>query len=112
MSPNGFGGYFASFASVMSFLVRPAAVLISQFFLSYDECGHDGFSPGVRVCGSLVCHVDLDSLWMVHWEDRRTIETGSHTGVSVWRRVPCCVAPLSRLPEFSDTACLKYFRNI
>ena len=32
--------------SVMSFLVRPAAVLISQF-LSYDEGGDDGFSPDV-----------------------------------------------------------------
>ena len=27
--------------SVMSFLVRPVAVLISQFFLSYDDCGDD-----------------------------------------------------------------------
>ena len=94
------------------FLVRPAAVLISKFFLSYDVCGDDGFSPGVRVRGSLVCHVDLDSLWMVHWEDRRTVETGSHIGVSVWRNMLCCVARLSRLPEFPDTACLKYFRNI
>ena len=73
--------------SVMSFLVWPAAVLISQFLLSYDECGDDGFSPEVRVSGSLVCQVDLDSLWMIHWDDRRTVETGSHTGVSVWRRV-------------------------
>ena len=34
----------------------------------------------MRVSGSLVCHVALDSLWMVHWEDRRTVKTGSHTG--------------------------------
>ena len=54
--------------------------------------------------------MDLDSLWMVHWENRRTIETGSHTGISVWRRVLCSIARLSRLPVFPDTACLKYFR--
>ena len=77
-----------------------------------DECGDDGFSPEVRVSGSLVCHVDLDSLWMVHWENRRTVETGSHTGVSVRRRVLCSIARLSRLPVFPDTACLKYFTNI
>ena len=41
---------------------------VGQFFLPYDECGDDGFSPVVHVRGSLVCHVDLDSLWMVHWE--------------------------------------------
>ena len=27
--------------SVMSVLVRPVAVLISQFFLSYEDCGDD-----------------------------------------------------------------------
>ena len=62
--------------SVMSFLIRPAAVLISQVFLSYDDCGDDRFSPGISDRVSLNCHVDLDSLWMVHWEDRRTVETG------------------------------------
>ena len=44
--------------------------------------------------------VDLDSLWMVHLEDRRTFETGSHAGVSVWRRVLCGIARMSCLPEF------------
>ena len=47
--------------SVMSFLVRPAAVLISQFFVSYDECGDDGLSPEMSDGVSLNCHVDLDS---------------------------------------------------
>ena len=81
---------------VMSFLVRPAAVLISQVFLSYDEHGDDGFSPDV-VSRSLVCHVDLDSLWMVHREDCRT---GSHIEVSVWRRVLCGVARMSCLRSY------------
>ena len=27
--------------SVMSFLVRPVAVLISQLFVTYDDCGDD-----------------------------------------------------------------------
>ena len=98
--------------SVMSFLVPPAAVLISQVFLSYDKYNNYGFSPEVRVIGSLVCHVGLDSIWKVHWEDRRTFETGSHTGVSVRRRVLCGVARMSCLPEFPDTAWLKYFRDI
>ena len=44
--------------------------------------------------------MDLDSLWMVHREDRRTVETGSHAGVSVWRRVLCGIACMSCLPEF------------
>ena len=50
--------------------------------------------------------------WMVHWEDRRTVETGSHTGISVWRRLLCGVARMSCLPEFPDTAWLKCFRDI
>ena len=49
--------------SVMSFLVRTAAVLISQFLL-YDDCGDDRFSPGMSERVSLNCHVDLDSLWI------------------------------------------------
>ena len=61
---------------------------------------------------SLDCHVDLDSLWMVYWEDRRNVETGSRTGVYDWRSVPCCVALLSRLPEFPDTDCLNCFRDV
>ena len=62
--------------SVMSFLVRPVAVLISQFLLSHDDCGNDRFSPGVSVRGSLDYHMTLDSLWMGHWEDRSNVETG------------------------------------
>ena len=38
--------------SIMSFLIRPVAILISQFFVSYDDCGNDRFSPGVSVRGS------------------------------------------------------------
>ena len=38
-----------------------------------------------------------------------TLSALSHAGVSVWRRVLCSVARLSRLP---DTACLKCFGNI
>ena len=60
----------------------------------------------------MYCHVDLDSLWMVHWEDRRNVETGSHTGVSDWMSILCCVARMSRLLEFPDTACLKYFKDV
>ena len=93
-------------------MVESAAVLISRFHLSYNECGDDGLSPDVRVSGSLVCHVNLDSLWMVHWEDRRTVETWSHAGLSVWRRVLCGVARMSCLLEFPDTAWLKCFRDI
>ena len=48
------------------FLVRPAAVLISQFLLSYDDCGDDRFSPGISDRVSLNCHVDLNSLgWFI-----------------------------------------------
>ena len=50
--------------------------------------------------------MDLDSPWMASWEVRRNVETGSCTGVSDWRSVLCCVALLSRLPEFPDTDCL------
>ena len=46
---------------------------------------------------SLNCH---DDLWMVHREDHRTVETGSHAGVSVWRKVICGIACMSCLPEF------------
>ena len=94
---------------VMSFLVRPVAFLISQFFLSYDDFGDDRFSPGVSDRRSLDCHADLDSLWMVYWEDRRN---GSCTEVSDWRSVLCCVALLSPLPEFSDTDSLNCFRDV
>ena len=52
--------------SVMSFLVRLVAVLISQFLLSYDEFDEDGSSLVGHVSGSLVCHVDLDSFGWYH----------------------------------------------
>ena len=67
---------------------------------AYDDCGDDRFSPGISDRMSLNCHVDLDSLWMVHWEDRRTAETGSRAGVSAWRGVLCGIARMSCLPEF------------
>ena len=56
--------------------------------------------------------MDLDSLWMVHWEDRRNGETESHTRVSVWKSILCGVARMSRLPEFPHMDCLKYFREV
>ena len=62
--------------------------------------------------GSLDCHVDIDSLWMVYWEDRRNVDAGSHTGVSDWRSVLCCVALLSRLLEFPDTDYLNFFSDV
>ena len=33
---------------------------------------------------SLDYHVDLDSIWIVHREDHRNVETGSRTVVSDW----------------------------
>ena len=36
----------------------------------YDDCFDDRFSPGISGRVSLSCHVDLGSLWMVHWKDR------------------------------------------
>ena len=56
--------------SVMSFLVRPSAILTSQFFLSYDDCGDDRFSPVMGGCVPPTCYVDLDSLWMLPWDER------------------------------------------
>ena len=56
--------------------------------------------------------MDLDSLWMVHWEDRRTVETRSHAGVSVWRIVLCGIARLSCLPEFPVTNDLKCLNDL
>ena len=77
------------------------------FFWSCDECGEDGSSPVVQVSGSLVCHVDLDSRWMVPWDDRR-----SHTGLSIWRSVMCSIARLSCMPVIPDTGCLKSFGTL
>ena len=59
---------------------------------SYEDCGDDRFSPRISDRMSLNCHVDLDSLGMVHWEDRRTVETGSRTGICAWRSVLCDIA--------------------
>ena len=61
---------------------------------------------------SLNCHVDIDFPWMVCWEDRRNVETGSPTGVFDWRSVLCGVALLSRLPEVPDTDCLNCFSAV
>ena len=58
------------------------------------------------------CHVDLDSLWMLPWDDRRNVETGSRTDVWDWRSILCDVARLSHMPVFPDTDCLNCFRNV
>ena len=92
--------------SVMSFLSDQSV------FLSYDDCGDDRLSPEISDRVSLNCHVDMDSLWMVSWDDCRNVETGSRTGVSDWRSIVCCVAILSRMPEFPDVGCLNCFRDI
>ena len=68
-----------------------------------------------QVMGSrvpLTCHVNLDSLWMLPWDVRRNVETGSHAGLWDWRSILCDVARLSRMPEFPDTDCLNCFRNV
>ena len=78
---------------------------------AYDDCGDDRFSPGISDRMSLNCHVDINSLWMVHWEDRRTVETGSSAGVSAWRSALCGIARLSCLPVFPANhglECLNY----
>ena len=98
--------------SVMNFLVRPAAVLTRQFFLSYDDCGDDLFSPVMGGRVPLNCHVDLESLWMLPWDDRRNVETGSRAGVWDWMSILCNVAQLSRMLEFPDTDCLNCFLNV
>ena len=97
---------------VMSFFIGLAAVLISQFVLSYDEFDENVSSLVGHVSGSLVCHVDLDSLWMVPWDNCRTCESGSHTGKSIWRSVMCSVARLSRMPVLPDTGGLKSFGKL
>ena len=80
--------------------------------MSNDDCCDDRFSPVMSGRVSLNCHVDLFSLWMVSWDDRRNVQTGSRTGVSDWRSILCDVAQLSRMPEFPDTDCLNCFRNV
>ena len=94
--------------SVMSFLFRPAAILISQsFYRTMNVVMMDSHQGCVFVgLWSATWTLIPFGFPLVPWEDRRTVETGSHTGVSVWRRVLCSVARLSRLP-FTDTACLR-----
>ena len=87
-------------------------IVFQALFLSYDEFGEDGSSPGLHVSGYLVCHVDLDSLWMAPWDDCRTLEIGSRTGISIWRNVMCSVARLSRMPVLPDTGCLRFFGDL
>ena len=96
----------------MSFLVRPAAVLISRVFLSDEKFGEDGFSPGLQTGESLVCHVDLDSLWMAPWDACRTLGTGSRPGIAICRDVLCGIARLSSMPVFPVTGCLRSFRGL
>ena len=78
---------------------------------AYDDYGDDRFSPGISGRMSLNCHVDLDSLWKVHWKDRRTVETRSRAGLFAWRGVLCGIARMSYLPVFPanhDLQCLNY----
>ena len=98
--------------SVMSFLVWPAAVLTGQFILSDEEFGEDGSSPRLHISGSLVCHVDLDSLWTAPWDDSRPLETGSRPGISIWSNVMCSISRLSRRPVLLVTGCLRSFRDL
>ena len=93
------------------------AVLVIQDFLSTDNCGDDRFSPGVRNHVSLNWQVHLHSHRMIYWEGRWNgedgyREDGYRAGVSDWRSVLCCVALMSRLPEFPDTDCLNCFNDI
>ena len=61
---------------------------------------------------SLDWQVDLDSHWMLYGESRWHGENGYRAGASDWRSVLCCVALMSRLPEFPDTDCLNCFSEI
>ena len=79
---------------------------------AYDDCADDRFSPGISDRMSLNCHVDLDSLWMVHCADRRTVETGSRAGVSAWRSVLCGIALMSCLPECPVNDGLKSLKDL
>ena len=68
--------------------------------------------PGLHISKSLICHVDLDSLWMAPWDNCRTLETGSRPGIYIWRNVMCSVARLSCMPVLPDTGCLRSFRDL
>ena len=98
--------------SVRNCLVRPDTVLVNQDFVSTNNRGNDRFSPGVRNYVSLDWQVYLDSHWMVYEQGRRNGENGYRAGASHWRSILCCVALMSRLPEFPDTDCLNCFKVI
>ena len=76
-------------------------------FVLTNNRGDDRFSPGVKNQVSLDWQVDLDSHWMAYVEGRWHGENGYRAGTSDWRSVLCCVACLSRLPEF-----LKFFDDL
>ena len=68
MDPYGFGKAWPVLQdkrSVMSFLVWLAAVLTSQFSLSYGDGGDDCFSPVVGGRAPLTCPVDLDLEYVI-----------------------------------------------
>ena len=98
--------------NVRNCLVRTDTILAYQDFVSTNNLGDDRFSPGVRNQVSLDWLVDLDSHWMVYGEGRWNGENGYRAGASDWRSVLCCVALMSRLPEFPDTDCLNGFNEI
>ena len=98
--------------SVMSFLVRPVAILTSQFFLSYEDGGEDWYSP--MICGRvpLPCPVDLDSLYMFPMKTGRYRKLGPHAEVWDWRGILKNVASSSQLPELLDSDRRDRFRNL
>ena len=77
--------------------------------MSANICGDDRFSPEVRINVSLDWQVDLDSRRTVYWEGRWNGKDGHRAGASAWSSVLCCVALMSRLPEFPDTDCSDLF---
>ena len=98
--------------SVMRFLVRPVAVLTSQFFLSFDVGGDVCFSPGVSGWVPLTCPVHLDSWYMLPRKRGKVEKFGPHDEVWDWRSVLSDVARSSRLPELPDSDCCDRFRRI
>ena len=98
--------------SLRNCLVRLYTVLVNQDFVSTNNRGDDRFSPGVRNHVSLDWQVDLDSHWMVYGNGRWNGENGYRAVTSDWRSVLCCVALMSRMPEFPDTDRLNCFNEI
>ena len=90
--------------SWMCDFVWPDVVPANQDFVSTDVCGDDRFSPGMRNDVSLDWRIDLYSHGMVNWECQVNGIDRALAGASDWRSVPRCVALLSRLPEFPETA--------